>query len=416
MMPEIFLEQALYGSQGSGGYRFLARSPGFLDEWLDEAERLCVGFGERPAGVACPAAVFARPLGKQHVAVAQVADCGVDDAGRPGALAFRLLVLPHEAYTFLGGDPFPLAERFPPSWDARGELPALSCPAEPPPRRTVADIQGLFERHKLIQPTLLGGVQALVDGGRVVFERSEPDPDVVRALWALLPWKTRAALWPASFAFGNRLGFDALVVPKVQGVEFADYLREEQAGDYPEGRYEHGLQVAAESGDQADLDALFARRSRAEVWRLGLVLVVAAIFLTVVMNWLSPTVPPAPAPAAPAKMELPPPTDFAPLNEQERKTLTPALAALAAQVGVPAPLPATAEDLLTALDGKLGTPDPRRDPGPLREQETPLRQLRVLLWKHDTPGYNDLGLNPKELVDRLKERMATSASGTGRGG
>ena len=36
-----------HGSQGAGGYRFLARSPGFRDEWLAEAERLCTGFGER---------------------------------------------------------------------------------------------------------------------------------------------------------------------------------------------------------------------------------------------------------------------------------------------------------------------------------------------------------------------------------
>ncbi len=415
-MPDIFIEHAVYAGHGAGGYRFLARSPGFLDEWLPEAERLCTGFGERPAGVKCPAAVFARPLGKKHVAVVQAADLGADDAGRPGALGFRLLVLPQDAYAFLGADPFALAERFPPSWEANGELPALACPAEPPARRTVADIQGLFERHKLIQPTLLGGAQALLDGGRVVFERSEPDPDVIRALWTLLPYKTRAALWPATFAFGNRLGFDALVVPKAQGIDFADYLREEQAGDYPEGRYEHALQVAAESGDQAELDHLFARRSRAEVRRTAYLLIAFVVLLTVVMNWLSPGTPPAPPPPAAAKMELPPPADFAPLNDEERKGLTPALAQLADKVQVPQPLPATAEDLLQAIDAKLGTPDPARSPGPLRDQGPPLRQLRVLLWKHDTPGYNDRRLNPKELVDRLQERLAAEPPGTAREG
>src|SRR6516162_1336187 len=117
-MPEILLEQATYGSHDSRGYRFLARSPGFPDDWLPEAERLCTGFGERPAGVACPAAVFARPLGKKHVAVVQAADLGADDAGRPGALGFRLLVLSQDAYAYLGGDPFALAERFAPHWEA----------------------------------------------------------------------------------------------------------------------------------------------------------------------------------------------------------------------------------------------------------------------------------------------------------
>jgi hypothetical protein len=418
-MPEIQIEQALYGGHDSGGYRFLARSPGFLDDWLAEAERLCTGFGERPAGVACPAAVFARPLGKKHVAVVQVADRGADDAGRPGALGFHLLVLPHDAYAFLGGDPFALADRFPPPWEARGELPALACPADPAARlrRTVAAIQALFERHKTIQPTLLGGVQALVDGGRIVFERSEPDPDVIRALWALLPTRTRADLWPASFAFGNRLGFDALAVPKVQGVEFADYLREEQAGDYPEGRYEHGLQVAAESGDQAELDALFARRSRAEVRRLAIVLLAVALVLAAAMHWLSPEgAPPAAAPPTSTQPDLPPPAAFHKLNDEERQSLTAALAELARKVGVPEPRPANAEELMQAIDAKLGTPDPARDPGELRQQGPPLRQLRVLMWKHDVPEYNDPRLNGKELVERFEKRVAPAPSGTARGG
>ena len=30
----MVIEQALYGGQDAGGYRFLARSPGFGDDWL----------------------------------------------------------------------------------------------------------------------------------------------------------------------------------------------------------------------------------------------------------------------------------------------------------------------------------------------------------------------------------------------
>src|SRR5262249_43846440 len=135
-MDDITLEQAVYGSQGAGGYRFLARWWGFLEEGLPEAGRLCTGFGDRPAGVACPACVFAQPLGTRHVAVVQVADQGVDDAGRPGALGFRLLVLPRKDYVRLGGDPFLIDDRHPPPWHPPGGLPSLTWPAGPPPART----------------------------------------------------------------------------------------------------------------------------------------------------------------------------------------------------------------------------------------------------------------------------------------
>jgi len=59
-----------------------------------------------------------------------------------------------------------------------------------------------------------------------------------------------------------------------------------------------------------------------------------------------------------------------------------------------------------AIDARLGTPDPARDPGELRQQGPPLRQLRALMWKHGTPEYKQLGLNPKELVERLEKRLA----------
>ena len=76
------IEQAIYGTEGRDGYHFLARSPGFLDDWLPEAERLCTGFGERPAGVSCPGCVFALPFLSRHIAVVAVADQGHDDAGK----------------------------------------------------------------------------------------------------------------------------------------------------------------------------------------------------------------------------------------------------------------------------------------------------------------------------------------------
>src|SRR5262249_48794917 len=197
------VEQGLYGAFDGGGYRFVARSPGFREEWISEAERICAGFGERPAGVACPAAVFAQPLGRHHVAIVQAADQGMDDAGRPGALGFHFLVLSRDHYRAYGGDPFQLAERQPPPWHIRGDLPALAWPAESLPPRTVDQTRRVLKRPD--GPNLLGGSQVLVDGGRVVFQRQQPDSALLRDLWQLLPTRTRTELWPATFAFGNAL-------------------------------------------------------------------------------------------------------------------------------------------------------------------------------------------------------------------
>jgi hypothetical protein len=417
-MADITIEQGIYGGQDAGGYRFLARSSGFLDEWLPEATRLCTAFGERPAGVRCPGCVFAQPLGRGHVAVVQVADQGADDTGRPGALGFYLLVLARTDYVNLGGDPFLIAERFPPRWTARGDLPPLTWEGGPPPPRTVAQVQqvlqrpsgpSLFKDAEVPQggsQVLLGGCQALVDSGRLVFERPAPDTDLLRDLWTLLPTSTRAALWPASFAFGNALHFHALVVPQVVPEEYPHYKTEAQAADYPEGRYELSVQTAAEAGNQKDLDALFARRSQTETFRLVVILVVVLLVVTAVIKWVIPSnAPPPEPPATPAgqkaALDLPPAEQFHTLTADERQRLTAALEERAKQLGAAAAPGATAEQLIEAIDQKLGTPDRSRDPGPLRDQGPPQRQLRVLLWKHGVARYNDQRLNPVELVEQL---------------
>src|SRR5262245_57552367 len=139
-MPEIPVEQALCSSDGTDACRLLARSPGFLDEWQPEAQRLCSGFGSRPAGVTCSSSVFAQPFGKKHVAVVHAAD-----GNQPGTMLFHLLIVPRAEYESSIGDPFVLADRFPPAWQARGDLPPLAWPAEPLPRRTVAEVQRILK-------------------------------------------------------------------------------------------------------------------------------------------------------------------------------------------------------------------------------------------------------------------------------
>jgi hypothetical protein len=448
-MNSIHVEQAIYGAFDGGGYRFVARSPGFREDWLEPAQRLCTGFGERPAGIACPAAVFARALDRQHVAIVQVADQGIDDAGRPGALGFYVMVLQRAAYRAFGGDPFQVAARQTPPWHERGELPMLSWPAEPLPPRTVEQVRRVLQRPD--GPNLLGASQVLVDGGRVVFGRTGPDSTLLRDLWCLLPTSTRSELWPASFAFGNDLRFHVLAVPEAEGELYEHYHTEEQAGDYPEGRYELALQTAAESGDQRELDRLFARRSQAETLRLAVYLLLAAVVVLLAAGLVNPpqppraidAKPPAPKQIAPgATLDLPPPDQFPPLAFEEHVLLRWQLRDLARQAGATwpreailrqiglgfacgsqaAPLASVVvwsedwasysiepEALLDVLDQRLGTPDPGRDPGPLKDHGPLHRRLRVLLWKHGVASYNDERLNPFELLERIEPLLRKQA-------
>ncbi|MFL5240469.1 MAG: hypothetical protein ACJ8FY_00015 [Gemmataceae bacterium] len=400
------IEQALYGSNAGGGYRFLARSPGFQEEWLAEAERLCMGFGERPPGVVCPLALFVQPFGKKQVAIVRVADQGADDAGRPGALAFHLLVLPAGAYHDLGGDPFDLADRIPVIWHGRRELPSLSLPEDLPVRRTVAQIQTVLQRPD--GPNLLGGSQALIDGGRLVFERSAPDSELIRGLWMLLPVSSRIRLWPATFAFGNSLAFHALITPRITE-EHTGYIEEDQMGGYPEGRYELGVQAAAESSNQAELDRLFNRPGREQTLRLGLMILGFMIVLSLVMSFINPQ----PNRAAPApKTEIPnlPAAEASPrLDAKEQAHLLQTLNRLASELDV-----AKSDDLesiLKNIDERLGTPHVDRDPGRLEQYGSIDRQLRALLWKHHVPGYDDVRYKSEELVEKLERKVLPSQKG-----
>src|SRR5215213_6561449 len=197
MALDLSVAQALVVA-GPGGPTVVAKSDDFSPAWEDAALTAAVRFGRRPPGVACPAAVFAVPVGQAHAAVVQVADRPpLSDAADP-PLAFRFLVMGRKLYEALG-DPFAIAYRFPPDWSAKGTLPALAWPPEPLPKRTVELVQGVLKAGD--GPLLLGAAQALTDGGRVMLVSKEPAGDVFRGLWQLLPDRTRAELWPATFAF-----------------------------------------------------------------------------------------------------------------------------------------------------------------------------------------------------------------------
>ncbi len=276
-LPDLRVQQALLVADARG-VRVAAQSEDFD---APEAERLAVLYGRPSAGVACPLAHFARPFGVRHVAVVQVAD-------RHDGLALRFLVLAADLYRHLG-DPFAIADRFPPNWTATGPLPLLEWPPAPLPPRTAADLQAVL---KACNPAteemalLLGSTQVLVDGGRVLVARREPAERFLRGLWQLLPDKARAGLWPASFAFAPDLPFDAAALPELPADETGVRHTEDGLKGYPPGNYEHRLQVAVEAGDDRELAALLARRTGNDTIRLGLTIIAGAVVLAAVFKFI----------------------------------------------------------------------------------------------------------------------------------
>jgi hypothetical protein len=260
-MPPTFAPQAVV-VRDRGGPKAVARSERFGFDLEEAALRAAAKFGDRPAGVRCPDAVFACRLAPDAVAVVHVADLG-DGSDPP--LGFRFLVLPRVV-----GDVFAWADAYPPDWSARGPLPEPELILVADPRPTVAELQELLKAGD--SALLLGATQALLDGCKV---RLDADAGaVVRGVGRLLPERARADLWPATFAFSAELGFDLVATPEPA----AGYLSADQARDYPEGRYELALQIAVEAGDQAAVNQLFARRTSRETLRLaaGIVLFMMA--------------------------------------------------------------------------------------------------------------------------------------------
>jgi hypothetical protein len=113
---------------------------------MADAEHLVLGFGERTPGRRCPLAVFAQPIGPKHVAVARVRDEPTD--GVPTGLRFHFLVLARKDYEACIRDPFMLAEKVEPTWDANASLPTLTLAADTFTPRTVAQVQGVLKRIK----------------------------------------------------------------------------------------------------------------------------------------------------------------------------------------------------------------------------------------------------------------------------
>jgi hypothetical protein len=317
-MAIITFEQALYLRPDRQAPALIAHSDGFDLAWRDEAEALIYGFGDRPGITRCPLAIFAKPISKHHVAVVRVSD--QSPQGLPGGLRFHFLVVERKTYQAWVCDPFILAEKIEPVWEASAPLPRVLMPEEAFSARTLEQVQTVLKRVKASalkegedpeapdfertpenseSPALLGGAQILMDGGKLVFERPEGDVRLASGLWLLLPERTRGRLWPTSFAFSDALDFDLLVAPRLELLDLEGYTTEEQAADYPEGKYELALQHAAESGTQRDLDEVFTRRDSRQTLRIALLLLAFFSVVLIVSKLLDIGVAPRTEPTNP---------------------------------------------------------------------------------------------------------------------
>lgn len=232
------------------------------------ALRTAVAFGSHDRDFE---AVFAQPADAKTIAV-------VTAKQTEAVLSFRFLFVNAELYRWIG-DPFEIADRFPIDAHARGTLPSLLWPDEPRPQRTVHEVQRVLKSGE--GPLLLGAVQAILDGARLRAERQQPDRDLIRGLWTLLPDASRGDLWPAEFCPGD-LPFHLACSPNAK----AGTITEEQARDYPAGRYELALQLAAEAGDQAALDQLLSRRAPKDILRLALAMLAFAVLVVLGIRFI----------------------------------------------------------------------------------------------------------------------------------
>lgn len=262
-MPDRRIEQAILI-----GTTCVAQSPGLDDGQVAAAERLVGRFGALAESQRC---LFVQPLGR-WIAVVQV-------SGRQ----FHVLCVPEKLYRIIH-DPFVVAAECPADFAARNELPCIDWMRGPTPHRTLADVQAVLKTDE--SATLLGAAQALVDGGRVALRADAEGARLLRNLWLLLPTSVRAETRLATFVINTDLEFDLLATPDFTSAPFAGYLNQDQAGDYPEGRYELWLQLAADTNDADGIDRLLARRSMSQALRLAVTLLLTAIGLGLAMRFI----------------------------------------------------------------------------------------------------------------------------------
>ena len=131
-----------------------------LPRWEEYARKIVADFGTPPAGFGEVSALLSLPFGERHWAVTQVRSRG------ESTLGFSFLVLSKSAW-LQGVDPFALNETYPPNWDSRGHVEPIQHELNFTPP-TVEQAATWLKEHD--RATLLGGLQAVLDGAKLWHE------------------------------------------------------------------------------------------------------------------------------------------------------------------------------------------------------------------------------------------------------
>ena len=208
---DFLVEQLVYGSFPfwDRGYDLLGHSEGCSPEIIAEVVALCRRFGQPPSADAARPAMFAARLPSGPWAVVGVRPQGLDDRGRPGALAFHALIVSAEDYGRTRSNPFGYAHRSSWSLEDAGTMPRVRCFVE---RITPSDRPA---DPSTVEPI----IRALAKRRRVAVESASPIEPLAREVWASLPDRVRSRASVATWAFSGENRFDLVAFPKLLGVE-----------------------------------------------------------------------------------------------------------------------------------------------------------------------------------------------------
>lgn len=261
------------------GWVRLGQSPSIFDTELKLAEQVMQGWQDACADIPLTQLEqFNADFGKNYLAVFQVQDRPIAGTDRKRRL-FRCLLIGRNHYLQVG-QPQQLQSRFPLDWAAHGELPEEIESKHRFQKLSVEEAHEILHRGNV--PMILGVVQALVDGSRIILQHEENVLDFIGTLWHFLPFSNRMELRYCSLTTSLNQRHHLVALQELPKPTPLGYINAEQASDYPEGRYERSLQIAIESRDQAEWERLLVRRSSVETLNLALSILGAGIALALI--------------------------------------------------------------------------------------------------------------------------------------